>query len=201
MRYKISIKGETPLLMHSLDTALDQFSEIALRIKAITSKKGSNQTAADVKEIRYLECLRSIWVDENDAPTIPARAFRAVIEQSARKLRQGPLVREGLFVQPDTEFVYDRQKLGEKAEEVAKNVQFTVPVTVQRAKVLRTRAQFPEWSASFVVETFEDIVSKEHLTEWLGIAGTRIGIGDWRPAKSGHHGRFQLVSIEALGDS
>ena len=38
---------------------------------------------------------------------------------------------------------------------------------------------------------------KLHLEKWLDIGGQRIGLGDWRPGKSGgDYGRFELVSIE-----
>ena len=31
------------------------------------------------------------------------------------------------------------------------------------------------------------------LERWLAIAGKRVGLGDWRPQKSGEYGRFDEV--------
>ena len=91
--------------------------------RQIARKKGSNRTEADDDRLRELECQTSLWLDASRAPTIPAAAIRACIETAARKLKQGPQVREGLIVESVEEFDYDRTK-GATAEELGKNVQF-----------------------------------------------------------------------------
>ena len=71
-------------------------------------------------------------------------------------------------------------------------------LVVQRSRILRTRAKFDEWGVRFIVEVDQELVDKAQLSAWLDIAGRRIGLGDWRPEKSGHYGRFQLEAIETL---
>ena len=112
-------------------------------------------------------------------------------------MKQGPKVREGLIVEQVTAFDYDK-KLGKTVDELSKSVQFTVGVVVQRARILRTRAKFDDWAVTFTVEVDPELVDKEQLASWLDIAGRRIGLGDWRPEKSGHYGRFETVSIKAI---
>ena len=197
MRYKIRIKGITPLLMHNGAAGLDTTSATNIEIKTISSKKGSNRTEADELRLKLLECARGLYVDEKGA-TIPSWYFRANIEKAARKLKQGPQVREGLQVD-SVEFLYDREKLGITAEELASKVQFTVPVVVQRSRILRTRPMFEEWGAEIIVNTDPALVDEAQLTHWLEIGGSRLGLGDWRPEKSGTFGRFQLESIEEVG--
>ena len=92
-------------------------------------KRGSNRTVADDIRLRELECFVSLYLDEEGAATFPAAAFRTNIETAARKLRQGPQVREGLIVEEVEEFDYDRS-LGTSPDELARNVQFTVGVGV-----------------------------------------------------------------------
>ena len=59
-------------------------------------------------------------------------------------------------------------------------------------------AKFDEWSASFTVEVDEELIDRDRLDAWLDIAGRRVGVGDWRPEKSGFYGRFATDHIEAL---
>ena len=94
------------------------------------------------------------------------------------------------------EFEYDLERYGTTLEELQKTTQFAVPVVVQRSRILRTRAKFElPWSATFTVEVYDDEVGKDQLERWLAIAGRSIGLGNWRPEKSGPYGRFELTSI------
>ena len=197
MRYEITIKGISPLIMHNGAAGLDTRSPANIEKSAIAKKRGSNRTEADDLRLRELECQTALWLDDSGAPTVPEAAVRAVIETGARKLKQGPQVREGLIVEQVTAFAYDK-KLGKTVDELSKSVQFTVGVVVQRARILRTRAKFDEWAVTFTAEVDPELVDKEQLASWLDIAGRRIGLGDWRPEKSGHYGRFETVSIEAI---
>ena len=197
MRYQIEIKGITPLIMHNGAAGLDTRSPANLEKAEIAKKRGTNRTEADDIRLRELETETSLWVNGNGRPTVPEAAMRSVIETGARKLKQGPQVREGLVVDSVDEFIYDHS-LGTTVAELIKTVQFVAPVVVQRARILRTRAKFDEWGLRFRVEVDDELVDKGQLERWLDIAGRRIGLGDWRPEKSGHYGRFEIVSIEAM---
>ena len=197
MRYEITIKGISPLIMHNGAAGLDTRSPANIEKSAIAKKRGSNRTEADDLRLRELECQTALWLNDSGAPTVPEAAVRAVIETGARKLKQGPQVREGLIVEQVTAFDYDK-KLGRTVNELGKSTQFTVGVVVQRARILRTRAKFDTWGVTFTVEVDDELVDKEQLASWLDIAGRRIGLGDWRPEKSGHYGRFEALSIEAI---
>ena len=181
--------------MHSA-AGLDTRSAISLEIQEIARKKGSNRTQADDDRIAGLECQRSLWLDESGTPCIPYGAIRGCIEQAARKLKQGPQVREGLIVDMVEPLSFDKKRYGNSLEEWGKTTQFRVPVVVQRSRIIRTRAKFDTWECVFFVETDPELVDKTQLANWLDIAGRRIGLGDWRPQKSGHYGRFETVSIK-----
>lgn len=197
MYFQIEIKGESPLVQHNGAAGLDTRSPANIEKAEIARKRGSNRTAADDARLCELECQTSLWLDETGAPTIPAGAVRAVIETGARKLKQGPQVREGLVVASVDEFIYDRS-LGTTVEELGKSVQFTTGVVVQRNRILRTRAKFDEWGLIFTVEVDQELVDREQLALWLDIGGRRIGLGDWRPEKSGSMGRFSVVRLDQV---
>lgn len=197
MRYRITIRGTSALIQHNGAAGLDTGSPANKEKAKIAKKRGSNRTEPDDKRLAALECQTSLWLDGSGAPTVPAGALRAVIETGARKLKQGPQVREGLIIEKVEKFHYD-ESMGSTAEELGESAQFTTGVVVQRSRVLRTRAKFDEWGVTFTVEADPELVDLQQLASWLDIAGRRIGIGDWRPERSGDYGRFETESIEEI---
>lgn len=107
------------------------------------------------------------------------------------------MVRQGLIVDSVIDFGYDTD-LGETIEELAKTVQFTVPVRVGMARIARTRAKFDDWGCTFILEVDPELVDETQLKTWLDIASRRMGIGDWRPNKGGSYGRFSIESVIAI---
>ena len=198
MLYQARIEGDSPIIHHSA-TGLDPSTPISVEINEITKKKGTNRTAADDARLKQLECQRSLWLDESKRPTVPPAALRACIENGARKLKQGPLVREGMVVQATT-FEFSVDRYGNDLESWGEKCQHTVPVVVQRNRILRTRAMFEEpWAVVSTIYADPDLVDAKMLETWLDIAGQRIGLVDWRPQKSGAHGRFHVDSVTAKG--
>ena len=129
------------------------------------------------------------------------RFFDRESEASARKGRQGPLVREGLMIER-VSFRYDVERYGEALEEVVKTAQFTAPVVVNGKRILRTRAKCDcPWSVVGVADVDEELVDKEKLTAWLARGGRRIGLGDWRPEKQGGvFGRFDVEEVAEVAE-
>ena len=124
-----------------------------------------------------------------------------MIESSAMKLKQGPLVRGGLMIE-QISFRYDIERYGDTLEELVQAAQYTVPVVVERKRILRTRARFDcPWSVVGVADVDEELVDQAKLTAWLALGGRRIGLGDWRPEKSGVFGRFDVAGVLELADA
>ena len=198
MEYEVKIRGIKPIIQHNGAAGLDTRSPANIEKAEIARKRGSNRTITDDERLRELECQVSLYLDTSGAPTIPEAAIRACIETAARKMKQGPQVREGLIVTEVVSFDYDRERYGVTADELGKTAQFTVPVKVGQARIERTRAKFDEWELTFRLDTDEELVDQSQLASWLDIAGRRIGLGDWRPEKSGTYGRFETVSIKSI---
>ena len=193
MLFKISINGESPLIMHSLEGSLDSRSPANIEKAEITKRR--NKTETDEQRLEFLECLTSLWLDENKMPTVPPEALRGCIENGARKLKDGPKVREGLIVLETNSFEWDKKVLGKTLDEICNKAGFTTPVKVQMARIMRTRAKFDTWKAVFTVEYDPELIDKAQLEQWLDIAGRRVGIGDWTPRKSGQYGRFSAKVV------
>ena len=198
MRYQVTLSGISPILTHNGAAGLDTRSPAKLEIASIAKKRGSNRTESDDLRLIELECQNSLYVDDDGRPTLPASALRAALEAAARKTKQGGDVREGLLVE-SLAFTYDVKRYGKTVEEIGKSAQFTVPVVVQRARILRTRAKFDcPWSIEAVIDADDELVDKHKLTAWLDVAGRRIGLCDWRPQKSGTFGRFEPTAVKVL---
>ena len=197
MYYQVRIQGIAPMIQHS-SIGVDSKHPANVEKAELTKKKAANRTAQEESRIASLDTIMGFWLDGNDRPTVPSTAIRACLETAARKLKQGGQVREGLTV-VSTEFEYDEARYGTTLEQLAETTQFRTVVVVQRQRIIRTRPQFDlPWAVTFRLDTDADLVDQAQLRSWLDIAGRRIGLGDWRPEKSGTHGRFEVVSIEVI---
>ena len=200
MRLEFTLAGVTPLIMHCGATGLDTRSALSREIATITAKRGGNRTAVDDKRLWELECRRSLYLDAGGRPTLPEAALRRMIENGARKTKQGSLVREGLMIESVT-FHYDVKRYGKTVEKLIKTTQFVVPVVVTK-RVLRSRAKFDcPWSVVGIADVDPELVDIDQLTAWLATGGRRVGLGDWRPEKSGHYGRFDVKKVIELPDA
>ena len=201
MRLEVTLAGVSPILMHNGAAGLDTGSALSREIAAITTKKGGNRTEVDERRLRGLECQRSLYLGDDGRPTLPEAALRALIETSARKTRQGALVREGLMIEC-VRFVYNVERYGTDVETLRTTAQFVAPVVVGRQRILRTRARFDcPWSVVGIADVDPEQVDREKLTAWLATGGRRVGLGDWRPEKSGHFGRFDVEKVTELPDA
>jgi len=197
MQYVVTIKGDSPLIMHDVIGGMDETSPANKEKKDITSRRGNNRTESDDARLRELECLTSLWFTTRNEFGIPERAIRAMIEAAARTRKEGPAVRQGLRVL-QASFEYDRNRYGETPEQLAQTAQFTTPVRIQRSTINRTRAKIDTpWCCVFMVDVDDELVDKDRLEAWVQIGGRRLGLGDWRPATSGSYGMFTLVEIVA----
>lgn len=198
MRFQFTLTGVSPLIQHNGAAGLDTRSPLSCEIAEIAAKRGGNRTEVDDRRLRELECQRSLYLGADGKPTLPAASLRSLIEAGARKTKQGTLVREGLMIER-VEFRYDVKRYGSTVEELCTKTQFVVPVVVQRQRIARTRARFdPPWSVVGIVDVDPELVDQAKLTAWLALGGRRIGLGDWRPEKSGLFGRFDVESVTEL---
>ena len=63
-----------------------------------------------------------------------------------------------------------------------------------KGRIPLSRPMLRKWRLSFEVIFDETEVDPTIMKELFDIAGRIVGIGDWRPAKKGPHGRFQVTN-------
>jgi|TARA_R110000787_G_scaffold39498_1_gene98936 hypothetical protein len=76
----------------------------------------------------------------------------------------------------------------------------TDEVKVQQSMDLRYRPEFTEWTATLKIEYDEDNISASSIASLLSRAGMSVGVGEWRPEKSGDFGRFKLSDVAVVFD-
>ena len=57
---------------------------------------------------------------------------------------------------------------------------------------IRYRPEYAKWEVDLVIRYNANVISPAQILNLLANAGFSIGVGDWRPAKSGTHGMFHV---------
>lgn len=183
--------------MHNTRLA-DPFDPIVREMKRITSKK-SKQTDEDRVEVARLEFAGGLYFDNDLGPVIPSKLLYGTVLTSAAITRDRPTIaRAGLTFDSlqyrlDYEGPRDIDGLwnGGDSKYVSREA-----VRNQAARIMRTRPMFPDWAVSFNVEFDTRDLDANLFAEILVRAGTKTGIGDWRPQKLGPYGTFDVKITE-----
>jgi hypothetical protein len=187
LRYKLT--SSAPLIQHNGQTA-DPLNRWSKSIKEISSKRG--KTDADYEAMARLEFLAGLYMSP-DGPIIPSTIIDSLMLKSAQKRKEGPIAKSGCFCLDHARLEYDGPRT---AEELwgDERFRFSAPVRVGMARVMRMRPRFDEWSAVVTVNIEDTLVNPAQVDTWMQIAGTQIGIGDWRP----QHGRFTVERLDGV---
>lgn len=160
-------------------------------------RSDANKSAAKRIPTREDEAEKACyWTDDMTSLALPARCIKSGLTQACsgwksplnKKLMLAPLVAGGVSIRP---FMIP---FGTKEYKV--DVQRAV---VQRQGILRARPLLPEWKLTFELRWEGQMLGEDFhegvLPELLARLGFQIGLGDFRPARKGEYGRFQVVSI------
>ena len=81
---------------------------------------------------------------------------------------------------PTTEKIFFDEKYKIKDIEIDSR-----PAVVNRARIMRHRSRLENWTLSFELEFYDDILPADELKKLFDDAGRRAGMGDYRPPKGG----------------
>lgn len=189
----ISIKCESlsPLLMHS-DRSSDPLSDAAKWLSEISGRRG--KTEADLRELARREFHCSLYLDPSGHPTIPISNIHSCFYAAAKRRKEGPMF-SGSFTVSTAEFGYDGPQDPDELWDRQDTFVDRRSVKVGTSRVTRTRAIFPTWSLTIKADHDPEVADLFHIQQWATIAGTRIGLGDYRPQKGGLFGRFEATVL------
>jgi hypothetical protein len=184
---KYRLNSEAALLMHNGQTA-DPLNKWAKAMKQISGKR--SKTDADFEELARTEFFAALYMDK-DGPIVPNTVLDSLIVGAAKKTKEGQLAKSGVFCLTSARLEYDGPRTAAElwADE---RFRFSAIVRIGMARVARMRPIFEKWNAVITLNVEDTVVNPARIDDWLRIAGTQIGLGDWRP----QFGRFVAKRIE-----
>jgi hypothetical protein len=185
---EVEIIGLNSILQHNIQLA-DPTNEFARKMKAISGKR--TKTDADLLALRELEIAGGVYWSDSTGVYIPCDWLETCIIDAARKRRLGKDVQAGVQVVEDRlALVYEGMDKVETFRDIVSNasLHFVRGVRVGKARVMRARPIFRGWSTKATIAFDPEAINRQTLIELLDVAGSRIGMGDWRPK----FGRFNV---------
>jgi hypothetical protein len=191
---QVPIIGTAPLIVHN-------WSEKAKR-QMLDAQQGRKK----VKEIRdpqadYEASLYRIATDEGDRYGFPVLAFKAATIGGARfydKSVTMTMLRQCLFFKGITTKADPAQLVPIEGEpRMREDV-----VRVGQGTDLRYRGEFVDWSAVLTITYVKSALSENSVLSLVDAGGMGVGVGEWRPQRSGEYGTYQIdtsKNIEAVG--
>lgn len=189
----VKITGTSDLIMHS-DRLCNPLDPAKKEIATYTGKR--KKTDADHEEIARLEWRAGMYYDDELGPHLPGRMIKAMLIGAAKKTKESPKVKSGLVVMSDkARLEYDGPRDPAK---MWKSGAFTDirSVVIQRARLMRCRPIFRNWSVTVEIIYDESVIDKADILRMFTTGGLMIGIGDYRPENSGDFGRFSVAEVK-----
>lgn len=180
---KVTLTGTAPLIMHS-DRAAIPGSDENRYLKELSGKR--KKTEEDHVELAYREFFVGLYINDELGPYLPADNLLKALVEAGQKFKQGKIVKSAVIVDHDMSLKYDGPRDAESLWEKKFYLQKTV--VVQRNRVARTRPMFTDWSVDADITFDEDMIDLADVKKLLSVAGSYIGLCDFRPK----YGRFTV---------
>jgi len=179
LKYEVKLKGITPLLHNKPE-------EYGFEPEWVEKRTNNDYEK---------EALKKLYVNAEGQIYQPAIHIERALIEAGKKIRvkgQGKATYSKLFGSM-IEICREDIPLDSKYEIFKALV--VIPST--KGRIMRYRPMFKDWLLKFEI-MFEEEIAPEVVKEALEIAGKYIGIGDWRPAKKGKFGRFQVTLFKKV---
>lgn len=183
----VPIKGIQSLICHA-------FSE--RNIEMIESKQQKRATGAKPARQPEREAEASLYYTIDGKPGFPAIGFRQAMISACRYVDGLPMTiaRGAFFVLGDASGMVPLDVPAVDAWQMRKD-----RVVIGRGTTsIAYRPEFLEWGARLRIRFNPNAISAEQIVNLVEIAGFAVGVGDWRPEKSGQFGMF-TVDRGAIG--
>lgn len=181
MLIKCTIRGVSPLLCN-------RFTEAA-------QEKIANGTSGALRGSQPLpreQAETKLYKDSNGKAVLPsANLLRAIVDagvfvkngKSKLSTQRSSLIPAGVsIVEPELFITPGKWEADSRA--------VVNPATGGR--MMCNRPRFDEWKIGFTLDVDDSMFAEKLVRELVDLAGQRIGVGDFRPARKGPFGRFRV---------
>lgn len=184
MEIKITIEGITPLLVHAFTDAAQQAASDGNRSSAAAADRGSPQEQAEAH----------LYKGINGDLILPQPNLFSCIIEGGKFFKAGKskitTMRSSLI--PACVAISEIEiPIQSKAGWTVDTRAVRIPATGGR--IQRHRPCFHDWRLTFTAELDTKELSEKLFREIVDAAGSKIGLGDFRPACKGPYGRFKVV--------
>jgi hypothetical protein len=178
---KLRVVSMSPYICHA-------WSAKAVRMMEDTQqKKAKGGKTAKVPQDEYEGCF---YTDEEGRRCIPARSFKNAMASAATSIddKRFPKtkIKQAIFVHGDL-LPIEGEKPIMRTDTVRLN---------GKTADIRYRPEFREWSVVLTIQYNANVVSAEQVVNLLNLSGFAVGVGEWRPEKSGSYGRYSVERKE-----
>lgn len=209
-RFAIKVTGLTDLLMHNgrLANPMDPATrEVGDAHKAYQK----NKTEENFYAMARAEFMGGLYyVDQGIGPVWPSDNLHTALKKAAAKVKRGrstlknPISAAIIWDAAESPLAYASFGSGAAPRDAEalwenENYRFMKSARVGSAKVQRTRPIFKSWRFEVSGTLDTEILDLADLEAVAKIAGQLVGLGDWRPEKSGSYGRFSVEVVD-LGE-
>lgn len=186
LKLKYQLTSSCPMLMHNGQIA-HPMNRFAKALKQISSKR--IKTDADYEEMARIEFFAGLYMGKG-GPIIPAQVIDSMLISAAKKSKEGQIAKSAIFCIEHATLIYSGPRTAEELWEI-EDFRFSAMVRVGTARIPRMRPIFNQWSAEIILNAEDTLVNPSRVNEWLSVAGSIVGLGDWRP----QHGRFEVKCL------
>jgi len=176
-RFHTVIEGISPYLMHKF-SGTDEKSK---------SRTGTKNYKDETEKALYRDPSGKVYVPSSQIHGCLIGAGRQLQVVGKGKATYGKLFGAFVMIEP--------------AVLTIKPQKYTVderPVVVQKARIIRYRPKWEQWSLEFDVVIMDEDIASEVVKQALDNGGRYVGIGDFRPSKGGSFGRFQVTEFKEI---
>ena len=189
----IKLTGNGPILMHS-DRLANPLDPIKKKMATISGKR--KKTDEDHEQMARIEWEAGMYHDADLGPYIPGRMIKSGLIAGAKKTKDGPKVKSGVLVMTDKSPLEYKGPRDIEKMWAAGSFADIRSVVVQRARLMRCRPIFSDWSATFELMFDDTVVDRADILRFAETCGQMIGIGDYRPENGGDFGRFCVEEVK-----
>jgi len=176
--YNVTIQGISPLLMNRPSAMIGEKSK---------DVKRETMTIKEQAELKIYEIDGKLYQPAThlQGTLVEAGKHKKMLGRGSARANYSKVCGYAVTIEP-FEIIHKKQKW-EVFSILAVN-----PTT--KGRNLLHRPMLKEWELDFEVVFDENSIEPPVMKELFDIAGKIVGIGDWRPAKKGRFGKFQVTS-------
>lgn len=183
----VRIEGKTPLLCN-------RFTDEA----AMSATSGTRTTLKGDKGTPREQAERCLYVSEHDKkPVIPQpNLFRCIIDAGKfhKAGKSKVTTQKSSLVPACVELEEVEYPIEHKEDWDVDTRAVRIPSTGGR--ILKHRPRFQDWALEFIVKLDDGMMSVSVLRDLFDDAGSKIGLGDFRPDCKGPFGKFRVTKWE-----